>query len=135
MQELLSLGALVVNGDLQPPKEGREHPSLTFQQTDVTKWSDQLALFKKAKELHGRIDHVFANAGISIRANYIATDLDENGDLKEPSFKSLDVNLRGAINTATLGIYYMRQTGGGSIVITSSIASFQRFRAVDYGKW
>ena len=103
----------------------------------MTKWSDLLALFKKTKEVHGRVDHVFANAGITNRADYLATDLDENGDLKEPSLESLDVNLKGAINTATLGIFYMRpeqQSGGGSIVITSSIASFQRFRAVDYGK-
>lgn len=137
VQLLLSLGASVVNGDINPPKEGADHPSLIFQSTDVTKWSDLLALFKKAKEVHGRIDHVFANAGISIRADYLSTDLDENGDLKEPSFQSIDVNLRGAINTATLGVYYMRpeqQDGGGSIVITSSIASFQRFRAVDYSK-
>ena len=98
----------------------------------MAKWSDQLALFKRAKDLHGRIDHVFANAGVSVRANYLATDLDENGDLKEPSFESLDINLKGVINTATLAVYYMRpeqQSGGGSIVITSSIASFQRFRA------
>lgn len=103
----------------------------------MTKWSDLQALFKKAKEIHGRIDHVFANAGISIRADYLATEVDENGDLKEPSFQSLDVNLRGAINTATLATFYMRpekQSGGGSIVITSSIAAFQRFRAVDYSK-
>ncbi|PGH11555.1 hypothetical protein AJ79_04813 [Helicocarpus griseus UAMH5409] len=134
-QLLLSLGASVVLGDLLPPKEGLDHPSLVFQKCDVTNWKDQLALFKKTKEIHGRIDHVFANAGISIRANYLATDLDENGDLKEPSFQSLDVNLRGAMNTATLGIYYMRpeqQNGGGSIVVTSSIAAFQRFRGVDY---
>ncbi|ETN39066.1 uncharacterized protein HMPREF1541_05288 [Cyphellophora europaea CBS 101466] len=132
---LLSLGASVVIGDVQPPRDGFHHDSLAYQQTDVTKWSDLLTLFQKAKDVHGRIDHVFANAGISVRANYLATDLDENGDLKEPSFESQEVNLRGWINTATLGMYYMRpeqQSGEGSIVITSSIAGFSRFRAVDY---
>ncbi|KAK2754505.1 hypothetical protein FQN54_006906 [Arachnomyces sp. PD_36] len=133
---LLSLGASVVSGDINPPQGGFEDPSLTFQPTDVTKWSDLLALFKRAREVHDRIDHVFANAGVSIRADYLATELDENGDLKEPSFESVDVNLRGVINTTTLAIYYMRPEqqsgGGGSVVITSSIASFMRFRAVDY---
>jgi NAD(P)-dependent dehydrogenase (short-subunit alcohol dehydrogenase family) len=100
----------------------------------VTVWSDLLSLFKKAKETFGRVDHVFANAGISHRANYLATELDENGDLKEPTHQTLDVNLKGVINTTTLAIYHIRQNPeGGSIVMTASVASLQRFRAVDYG--
>lgn len=122
---LLSLGAFVVAGDInEPPVPCSDH--LAFQKTDVTSWADLSALFKKAKQLHGRIDHVFANAGISTRTNYLEENLDENGDLKEPSFEVLDVNLRGVLNTATLGLHYLkpeRQEGGGSIVLTASSTS------------
>lgn len=133
---LLSLGASVVDADILPPIEPVDSPAFTFIKTDVTEWSDLLALFEKAKGIYGRIDHVYANAGISPRANYLATEVDEKGQLKEPTSLVLDVNLKGVINTATLGIYYIRQQPeGGSVVISASIASLQRFRAVDYGKF
>lgn len=97
-------------------------------------WSDLVALFKAAKTTYGRIDHVFANAGVGPRANYLATEVDENGDLKEPTYELLDIGLKGVVNTATLAVHYMReQPEGGSIVIMSSSTALQRLRAVDYG--
>ncbi|KAI1841514.1 hypothetical protein JX265_013479 [Neoarthrinium moseri] len=131
---LLSLGASVVNGDIQPPAEAESHGgALTFVETDVTRWADLVALFRKAKEVHGRIDHVFANAGIGPRADYLSTAVDENGDLKEPTYDLLDVGLKGLMNTATLAVYYIRQqTEGGSIVLNGSTTGLQRLRAVDY---
>ncbi|RYP48178.1 hypothetical protein DL768_005878 [Monosporascus sp. mg162] len=130
---LLSLGASVINADVQPPIEPVDSPRFTFVKTSVTVWAELVALFKETKALHGRIDHVFANAGIGPRANYLATDVDEKGDLKEPTHELLDVNLKGVMNTVTLAIYYMRQQpGGGSIVINGSSTGMQRFRAVDY---
>ncbi|RYP68523.1 hypothetical protein DL771_006600 [Monosporascus sp. 5C6A] len=130
---LLSLGASVVNADVQPPTEPVDSPLFTFVETNVKIWAELVVLFKKTKELHGRIDHVFANAGIGPRANYLATDVDEKGDLKEPTHELLDVSLKGVINTVTLAIYYMRQQpGGGSIVINGSSTGMQRLRAVDY---
>ncbi|KAK1523985.1 short-chain dehydrogenase [Colletotrichum costaricense] len=129
---LLSQGASVVNADIQPPAEQPEN-SYTFVKTDVTVWAEQIALFKKAKEIYGRIDHVFANAGLGPRANYLSTEVDENGDLKEPTHQLLDVSLTGVIHTATIAIYYMRQQAeGGSIVINGSTTGLQRLRAVDY---
>lgn len=134
---LLDIGAKVVMGDLNPPKEDLSHKDLLFQKTDVTNYADLVSLFKVAKKTHGRIDHVFANAGIGPKVNYLDTDLDENGDLKEPSHLVYDVNQKGVINTTALAIYHMRpeqQSGGGSIVITASCSSFQPFRGIDYGK-
>lgn len=136
VQLLLSLGASVVDADIQPPAEPIDSSAaFTFHETDVTSWADLTALFKRTKELHGRVDHVFANAGISPRANYLATEVDENGDLKEPTHLVLDINMKGVINTTTLAIHHMRSqpSPGGSVTITSSIAGLQRFRAVDYG--
>ncbi|OHF03111.1 short-chain dehydrogenase [Colletotrichum orchidophilum] len=129
---LLSQGASVVNADVQPPAQQPES-AYTFVKTDVTIWADQIALFKKAKEVYGRIDHVFANAGVGPRANYLSTEVDENGDLKEPTHQLLDVSLTGVMHTATIAIYYMRQQAeGGSIVINGSTTGLQRLRAVDY---
>jgi NAD(P)-dependent dehydrogenase (short-subunit alcohol dehydrogenase family) len=115
-----------------------DNPALTFQRTDVTVWAEQIALFKKAREIHGRVDHVFANAGVGPRADYLSTAVDANGDLVEPTFVALDVNLKAVIYTATIAVYYMREEqqtpAGGSIVIASSVAGVSRFRAIDYGK-
>ncbi|KXH68547.1 short-chain dehydrogenase [Colletotrichum salicis] len=129
---LLAQGASVVNADIQPPAEQPES-SYTFVKTNVTVWAEQIALFKQAKEVYGRIDHVFANAGLGPRANYLSTEVDENGDLKEPTHQLLDVSLTGVMHTATIAIYYMRQQAeGGSIVINGSTTGLQRLRAVDY---
>ncbi|KAK2669978.1 Short-chain dehydrogenase/reductase SDR [Fusarium oxysporum f. sp. vasinfectum] len=122
---LLSIGASVVNGDVQAP-EKEMAGAYEFIKTDVTKWEELLALFNKAKETHGRIDHVFANAGIGPRADYLSTQLDQAGNLMEPSSQNLDINLKGVINTSTLAIHHMRQQAeGGSIVITGSATGLQ----------
>ncbi|KAI0431291.1 short chain dehydrogenase [Xylaria sp. FL1042] len=135
VQQLLSLGASVIGADLHEPAEDAvSSAQFTFHKTDISKWQDLLGLFKKAVELHGQVDHVFANAGVRPETNYVdGIELDENGDPKEPSRFVLDVNLNGAINTTTLAIHYIRQNpSGGSIVINSSATGLQRFRAVDY---
>lgn len=104
-------------------------------QTNVTNWGDLTTLFKKAKEHNGRIDYVFANAGIGPRANYLALETDENGDLKEPTAEVLDVNLKSVINTASLALHYLKeQPEGGSIVLMASSTALQPLRAPDYCK-
>ncbi|KAI0535004.1 short chain dehydrogenase [Xylaria digitata] len=136
VQLLLSLGASVIGADLREPEEGAvSSAQFTFHNTNVAKWQDLVGLFKKAIELHGRVDHVFANAGVGPVADYVSgIELDDNGDPKEPTSLVLDVNLKGTINTATLAIHYIRQnSNGGSIVINNSATALQRFRAVDYG--
>lgn len=121
----------MVVGDLKPPTI--THPSLTFHRTDVTSWSDLSNLFKEAKRSHNSIDHVFANAGITGRADYLAESLDEQGDLLEPSFLNFDINLRAVVNTVTLAIHHMRhQPNGGDVVMTGSASSFQPLCTPDY---
>jgi len=128
---LLKNGAAVVIGDLNPP--AISHPSLTFHRTDVTSWSDLSTLFKEAKKSHSTINHVFANAGITGRADYLAEDLDEQGDLLEPSFLNFDINLKAVVNTVTLAIHHMRhQPNGGDVVMTGSASSFQPLGSPDY---
>lgn len=91
--------------------------------------------FKAAERYYGRIDHVFANAGIAPTVSLLEDDVDANGDLLPPNLKTIDVNLLGCLYTVKLGIHYVRKNpSGGSIVITASGSSFTRFPAVDYSK-
>lgn len=101
----------------------------------MAKWSDLATLFKKAKEHNGRIDCVFANAGIGPRGNYLVLESDENGDLKEPIHDVLEVNFKSVVNTACLGIHYLKQQPeGGNIVLMGSSTGLQPLRAPDYCK-
>ena len=122
----------MVGGDINP--SSTTHSDLSFVKTDTTSWSSLLSLFRYAKDTYGRIDHVFSNAGISGRANYLSETFDSNGELEEPTTLTYDIDLRGMINTSYLGLYHMRtqEPQGGSIVCTASAASFQRFRVTDY---
>lgn len=95
-----------------------------------------MSLFKLAKEKFGRIDYVFANAGISPRANYLQLETLEDGDLKEPNYDLVDIMLKGVMNTATLGVHYLKQQDeGGAIVLMGSSTSLQPLRAPDYCKY
>ncbi|KAK7178890.1 hypothetical protein DPSP01_014199 [Paraphaeosphaeria sporulosa] len=128
---LLDNGALVAVGDVNEPP--LQHPNLIFQKTNIASWGELSALFKSAKSNYGRVDHVFANAGISGRTTYLEENFDANGELLEPDDLVNQINLKGCANTCALAIHYMRrQETGGSIVVTASASSFQRFRLVDY---
>ncbi|KAG4442365.1 hypothetical protein IFR05_002143 [Cadophora sp. M221] len=129
---LLSLGASVVNADICEPAE-TPGSSFLFVKTNVAIFKELAALFKAAKVHFGRVDGVFANAGISPRAKYLAIETDANGDLIEPSMEVLDVMLKGVINTASLAVHYMKQQPeGGSIVLMGSSTGLQPLRAPDY---
>lgn len=122
------------------------HDALAFQQTNVGSWSELQDLFHKAINLHGRIDHVFANAGIGgPGTTYLDDAFDpDTGALLEPPTTTLDINLKAVLNTAYLGMHHMRHqpaappgddgasTRTCSIVCTASAASLQRFRWTDY---
>jgi NAD(P)-dependent dehydrogenase (short-subunit alcohol dehydrogenase family) len=128
---LQSLGATVVSGDIQnPPVKG----DFLFVQTDVRKWADLTKLFKAAKDKHGRVDYVFANAGIGPRADYLNLAVDNDGELLPPSPDTMDINLNSVVNTVTLAAHYLK-TEGGSIVIMGSSTGLHPMRAVDYCKW
>lgn len=132
MKLLLEHGAIVTAGDLNPIP--LEHSNLSFAITNVTSWEALSALFKHAIQHRLVIDHVFANAGIGPKQNYLEETLDANGDLLEPSHQTYDVNLKSMVNTCALGLHYMRKSpsDNNSIVITASVSSFVRFRATDY---
>lgn len=110
-----------------------EHGNLAFQKTNVTSWTELSGLFKFGLSRFKQIDGVFANAGITGRNTYVNERLDEAGDLLEPDHLVLEINLKAVINTTALAIHHMKkQAMGGSIVLTASASSFQRFRLGDY---
>jgi len=69
---------------------------------------------------------VCCNAGIhEYPENTFLDTFDHDGELREPKYKTIHVNLVGALNTLKLSIHYMRrQKDGGSIVQTASMASY-----------
>lgn len=112
--------------DLNPPGEGT--PSgIDFIACSVTSWDELRGHFERI----GRVDMVFANAGVSEERNYFEDTFDENGRLQEPRYAVLDVNLRAVLNTIKLGVRAMRkQASGGSIVLTASATAYSPEQSV-----
>ncbi|KAF2725383.1 NAD(P)-binding protein [Polychaeton citri CBS 116435] len=130
---LLEQGCTVIVGDLNPPAISFE--GVVFHRTNVALWEDLRSLFKTAYARYGRIDHVFANAGISETAGstYLKEEFGTDGELEEPDHSITDLNVTGTANTCFLALHYMRrQPTGGSMVVTSSITGFQVFRSTQY---
>ena len=118
--------------DVNPLPEP-ENSSVSFLKVDVTSWTDQVAMFKAAEKKYGKMDHVFANAGIGSSFSLLEDEVDTQGDLLPPKLDTINVNLIGCIYTVKLGIHYLAKTRrGGSIVVTGSASSIARFPQTDY---
>ncbi|KAJ6102468.1 NAD(P)-binding protein [Penicillium sp. IBT 16267x] len=126
VQQFCNNGAKIVFGDvIEGPSRELESdlgPNVQFVKCDASSYSEQLNLFKTAYEKYGRIDIVVANAGIIIHQDSFSPDADIE---KEPSMAEVDVNLKGSLFTVRIGMHYLRECGGGDIVMVSSIAGFK----------
>ncbi|KAJ5103921.1 hypothetical protein N7532_004450 [Penicillium argentinense] len=141
-QLCLDLGAAVVIGDLTPPNPEltvRDAEKLKFIEVNVTEWTSIRSMFEQANKWFGRIDSVFACAGVSPTTDFLDITLDESGQLAPPNLRTMDINLLGPIYTTRLAAAYMSelasqrpQGSGGSIVLAASASSFQNFSAGDY---
>jgi len=85
---------------------------------DVTKEATYDTLFKFAEACYGGVDHVFLNAGASVK-------LIGPGDMEGPEDTQmyrgqLDVNVIGTVLGMKYGIAALRKRGGGSITAISS---------------
>jgi NAD(P)-dependent dehydrogenase (short-subunit alcohol dehydrogenase family) len=88
-----------------------------------------LNLFRTARNLFGPIDIVIANAGISTPQDPFLPVSDSEIE-KEFSTKEIDVNLKGCLFTARIGMHFLREEKkggekGGDLVLVSSIAGFK----------
>jgi NAD(P)-dependent dehydrogenase (short-subunit alcohol dehydrogenase family) len=82
---------------------------------DVTDWEAMAAGAARAQAALGPASVVIANAGVLSGAEHI-------GDLDPQAWRRvLDVNLTGAFLTAKAAIPQLREAGGGSLILISSI--------------
>ncbi len=82
---------------------------------DIAEDGEMRAALKTVTERFGRLDVIFANAGI----NGVWAPIDEISP--DEWDQTIRVNLRGAFLTLHHGVPLMKATGGGAILITSSI--------------
>ncbi|KIX99686.1 uncharacterized protein Z520_04321 [Fonsecaea multimorphosa CBS 102226] len=126
---LVSKGANVIVGDLQESaalKELEKQPrstKLLFQKTDVSKWSELEALFKRAQTELGPLDIVCNGAGV-----FEPTWSNFWNDTETESYKSLDINLTALIKGTRLAIrdQITRSKGrkaGGTVGVILNISS------------
>ncbi|KAF4975568.1 hypothetical protein FZEAL_7657 [Fusarium zealandicum] len=99
-------------------------PNAHFHQVDVTSWSSLSKAFANAFGHAGRLDFVFANAGIVERDDFYDTPSQEN-EIVEPNQKTTDVNLKAVINQSYLALCYFRKSPHGgrdaTLVMTASV--------------
>jgi NAD(P)-dependent dehydrogenase (short-subunit alcohol dehydrogenase family) len=89
-----------------------------FQHTDVTNEPDIKAAVERAMKEYGRLDIMFNNAGL----------IGAVGPIEQITGEDWDKTIAVLLRSVFLGIKYavepMRRAGGGSIISTSSVASF-----------
>ena len=88
----------------------------TFLPCDVSDFDQVVATTEAAEQVHGGLDLVFLNAGISTGCG-IAEDFD-----LAKYRRAMGVNLDGVVFGAHAAIPALRRRGGGSIVATASLA-------------
>ncbi|CAA9960626.1 Short-chain dehydrogenase/reductase SDR [Pyrenophora teres f. maculata] len=132
LRRVIKHGGKVFACDRNPLPEP-EASSVPFMKVDVTSWDNQLALFKAAEQKYKKIDHVVANAGVGIGVTLLKDNVDDNGNLLPPKLDTFNVDLVGVMYTVKLGLHYLKKNpGGGSIIMTSSAASFTPVPSPDY---
>lgn len=119
-------GAWVLNLDLNPPEKESQAPkngTIEYRHCDVSSWEQLTAAFQYA----GNIDIAVANAGICEETNYFEDAFDSvTGNLIEPEYRVLDVNIRAVCNFTKLALSHFRKNPerAGSIVINSSATAY-----------
>ncbi|KAK3621091.1 hypothetical protein LTR56_023017 [Elasticomyces elasticus] len=98
-----------------------------FKQVDVTDYASLSAAFKAVYEQQQRLDFVFANAGVVSAQDFYA-ESGLVGPPTEPSYKTLDIDLRAVINTSVLARHYLARADNKarqkSLIITASCGGF-----------
>lgn len=92
----------------------------TAVQADVAKVEDLQRLYRTVQAAHGRVDVVFANAGLVV--NGMLEDLTD-----EQYQRQFDVNVKGVLFTVQLALPLMGP--GGTVVLNGSIAGIKAFPA------
>ena len=127
-QRFAQEGAKVVLADVQDEEgealceelQAKGHEAL-YLNCDVSSPESVKASIDATVEKFGRLDIVFANAGI----NGVWTPIDEL--TPEEWDQTLDINLKGTYLTVHFAVPHLKKAGGGSILITSSVNGTRTF--------
>ncbi|KAJ5387459.1 hypothetical protein N7509_010000 [Penicillium cosmopolitanum] len=120
----------------------------SYQVCDVSNWEQQVTLFESVAKNIGPIDLLVCNAAINpeiallqvsdleehskmnsqVRYNYLADEKNSNSEtspsLIRPPTQLFDINVNSVLFGLKLGLHYMKQHGGGRIVVTASAGSY-----------
>ena len=91
-------------------------------EADVRNADENEKMVATAVERHGRLDLVFLNAGVSLQSLRASLPYDPAGIDLEAYRRILSVNIDGAVFGVSAAVPALVQSGGGSIVVTSSVA-------------
>jgi NAD(P)-dependent dehydrogenase (short-subunit alcohol dehydrogenase family) len=126
VETLAREGARVVISDIDDPRgdalaaeinaAGQEALYLSHDVTDERRWQEVVA---ESERRYGRLDILVCNAGIGLMAPSIV-DMSLSDWRRQTA-----VNLDGVFLSVKYCIPLMRQSGGGSIIMTSSIAGLR----------
>ncbi|KAI9168086.1 15-hydroxyprostaglandin dehydrogenase [NAD(+)] [Paramyrothecium foliicola] len=106
----------------------KKNPELEFFLVDVMAWNSLASSFDSVFKKFGRLDLVFANAGIIQMQSFY----ERQEELPPPELHqtSIDINLKAVINTAYLAQHYLRAKNNATedpmLILTASIAGFVR---------
>jgi NAD(P)-dependent dehydrogenase (short-subunit alcohol dehydrogenase family) len=103
--------------------------NVTYIPCDVSKYSDNVKLFKTALEKYGHIDHAIANAGIGERGDWFNPSLTIEDVEQVPATTTLNINLIGVLYFVRIALPYLKHNRNAgddrSISLLSSAAGFR----------
>jgi len=133
IKRLHTVGAKIIFGDFDE-KAGAAlvkelNTNIEFLKTDVSKYDDNLALFKLAIQKYGKIDHAVAVAGVGERGDWFGRDLTVEDVEKPDTNITVEVNLLGVLYFVRIALPYLkvgRKEGEDrGIVLVGSAAGFR----------
>jgi NAD(P)-dependent dehydrogenase (short-subunit alcohol dehydrogenase family) len=101
---------------------------------DIADTERQRAAIDGAAQRHGRLDAVFANAGISSGPGWVLSPSGAIDAMDLGLFeRAIDINLKATFLTIRLAATHIKRQRSGSIVATTSIAGLHSEGLVGYG--
>ncbi|KAL4989395.1 hypothetical protein BDW68DRAFT_175925 [Aspergillus falconensis] len=103
--------------------------SFSFERVDVSSWESQAAAFESVIAQQGRVDVVFANAGITEKGSLLP---EKDGQLTKPELATMNVNFVGVLYSVKLALHYISKNEAvngskGSVICTASNAGLYPF--------
>ena len=132
-QDLLNAGINVCALDLKesPEFDVPDGVSLIYQQVDLTDKNAVSASIDAVRAQLGAIDYVACAAGIALFNRGDGSAIEQEDRVLD---LTLNVNLRGVINTVRATIEDLKKSAGGAIVLIASIAGLRGAENIEDGE-